>query len=133
MEHRLKRTATLLGYGALTWLVPFLAAVPFYGRGGDLLVDASLFKSVMIVVGGVTGALLLVLWFGDVQTRHLREGAIVGGVWLAMNWALDILVLVPLSEMDMATYFARIGLRYLLIPTMAVAIGYSTGRAAAKK
>lgn len=30
-------------------------------------------------------------------------------------------------------YFGQIGLRYLLIPTMAIAIGYSTGRAAAEK
>ncbi|WP_342679623.1 hypothetical protein [Methanofollis sp. UBA420] len=133
MEHRLKRTARLLGYGALTWLVPFLAAVPFYGPGGDLLVDVSLFKSVMVVVGGVTGALLLVHWFDGVQARHLREGAVVGGVWLAMNWALDLLVLVPIAGMDIATYFAQIGLRYLLIPTMAIAIGYSTGRAAARE
>jgi hypothetical protein len=132
MEHRLKRTARLLLYGALTWLVPFLAAVPFYGPGGDLLVDASLFKSVMVVVGGVMGALLLVLWFDGVHAHHLREGAVVGGVWLAMNWALDLLVLVPLAGMDIAAYFAQIGLRYLLIPTMAIAIGYSTGRAAAR-
>ncbi|WP_067047748.1 hypothetical protein [Methanofollis ethanolicus] len=132
MEQRLKKTGRLLLYGALTWLVPLLVAIPFYGPGGGLLVDVFLFKSVMIVVGGVTGALLLVHWFDGVQARHLGEGVTVGGVWLAMNWALDLLVLVPVSGMDIATYFGQIGLRYLLIPTMAIAIGYSTGRAAAR-
>jgi hypothetical protein len=133
MDHRWKKSFRLLAYGGLTWLIPFLAAVPFYSPGGALLVDVFFFKSVMIVVGGITGAALLVLWFGGVRSGYLREGAIVGGVWLAMNWALDLLVLVPISGMDMATYFGQIGLRYLLIPTMSIAIGYCTGRAAGEK
>lgn len=131
MDHRLKNAGRLLLYGALTWLIPFLAAVPFYSPTGGLVVDVFLFKSIMIVVGGIVGALLLVLWFGRVRSDHLREGVIVGGVWLAMNWVLDLLILVPLSNMDIPTYFGQIGLRYLMIPTMAIAIGYSTGRAAA--
>lgn len=133
MEHGLKKTGRLLLYGALTWLVPLLVAVPFYSPGGGLLVDVFLFKSVMIVVGGITGALLLVRWFEGVRSDYLREGMTVGGVWLVMNWALDLEVLVPASGMDVATYFGQIGLRYLLIPTMAIAIGYSTGQAAAGK
>jgi len=133
MDHRWKNAGRLLAYGGLTWLIPLLAAIPFYSPEGTLLVDVFFFKSVMIVVGGIAGALLLVLWFGGVQSGHLREGAIVGGVWLAMNWALDLLVLLPISGMDIATYFSQIGLRYLLIPTMAIAIGYSTGRAAGEK
>lgn len=133
MEHGLKKTGRLLLYGALTWLIPLIVAIPFYSPGGGLLVDVFLFKSVMIVVGGIAGALLLVLWFGGVRSEYLREGVTVGVVWLVMNWALDLLVLVPASGMDVAAYFGQIGLRYLLIPTMAIAIGSSTGRAAAGK
>lgn len=133
MDERLKKSVRLLGYGGLTWLIPFVAAVPFYSPEGALLVDVSLFKSVMIVIGGIIGAALLVLWFGGVRSDYLREGVTAGVVWLAMNWALDLLFLLPISGMDIPTYFGQIGLRYLLIPTMSIAIGYSTGRAAAGK
>ena len=133
MDNRLKKSVRLLAYGGLTWLIPFFAAVPFYNPEGVLLVDVFLFKSVMIVIGGIIGAALLVLWFAGVQSGHLREGVVTGGVWLAMNWALDLLFLIPISGMDLPTYFGQIGLRYLLIPTMAIAIGYSIGRAAAGK
>jgi uncharacterized membrane protein YpjA len=55
----------------------------------------------------------------------LHEGVIIGIAWLAINWLLDIMILLPLSGMTINTYFAQIGLRYLVIPFMSIAIGYS--------
>jgi len=42
----------------LTWLIPFVCAIPFYGTDG-LLIDQQLFKSLMIVVGSITAAILI--------------------------------------------------------------------------
>jgi hypothetical protein len=44
----------------LTWLIPFLVAVPFCTKEGVLPVDAALFKSLMIVTGSVTAAALMI-------------------------------------------------------------------------
>lgn len=52
-----------------------------------------------------------------------RAGLIVGLLWMGINVGLDLLILVPLTKMSLPDYFGDIALRYLVIPTMAVAIG----------
>jgi hypothetical protein len=113
----------LVGFGALTWLAPFLLSIPFYSQQGDPLYDIFLIKSILIVFSAALGTFLILIYFRGVHARFVREGALLGGVWLAINWALDAAVLLPLSGMDAGTYMAQIGLRYLIIPIIAVGIG----------
>ncbi len=82
-------------------------------------------KSVLLVFSAALGTFLILVYFRGVHDRFIREGALLGGVWLLINWALDALVLLPLSGMDAGTYMAQIGLRYLTIPIIAVGIGYA--------
>jgi len=114
--------------GFLTWLIPFLAAVPFYGRDGTLVIDLMLFKSMMIVVASITAAALMVWFFSMVSTSYAREAAITGLVWLAMNWALDLIVLVGILGMAPRDYVIQVGLRYLMIPAMVIATGIVADR-----
>lgn len=123
----------LLFFGLLSWLVPFAVSVPLYSPAGEPLYDIFLVKSILIVVGGTTGALLLVVYFRRITENHLAEGVVAGTVWLIINWALDLVVLVPMSGMGIADYFAQIGLRYLLIPVIAVAIGAAAANAASRR
>ncbi|MCK9306960.1 MAG: hypothetical protein M0P17_05475 [Methanoculleus sp.] len=67
--------------------------------------------------------------FKDTHVCFVREGTLLGGVWLLINRALDAGVLLPFSGMDAGTYMARIGLRYLTIPIIAVGIGYAAAQA----
>jgi len=69
----------------LTWLVPFLIAVPFYGKNGTLLIDLMLFKSIMIVVATITAAMLMFWFFRAVMTAYTREAVITGLVWLVVT------------------------------------------------
>ena len=110
-------------FGVLTWPVPFVAAIFFYTQDGQLRIDVFLFKSIMIVVGSVTGAFFLLLYFRKVTERYCREGILIGLIWLAINWGLDFGVPIPMSGMDVGTYVAQIGLRYLIIPVFSVTIG----------
>ena len=115
-------------YGFLTWLIPFVISFLFYSKDGQPVIDVFLFKSIMIVVGSGTGATLLVLYFKKIKEHYLKEGIIVGLLWFAINIILDLVVLVPMSDIEIGTYFAQIGLRYLVIPIMSVAIGYLLSR-----
>jgi hypothetical protein len=110
-------------YGLIAWLVPFLVSIPFYTREGKLVIDIFLFKSIMIVVGSITAAILLVSYFKHVQVDYVKQGIIVGVIWFALNILLDLIILLPMSGMSAADYFTQIGLRYLAIPTMSIAIG----------
>jgi len=118
-----KRYLRNIMYGFLAWLIPFVASFFFYTREGKLTIDVFLFKSIMIVVGSVSAAFLLVSYFKTISANHLREGVIVGLAWFVINIALDLLVLVPMSGMSISDYLAQIGLRYLVIPAMSIAVG----------
>jgi hypothetical protein len=117
-------TVYLLLFGFLSWLIPFLASIPFYSSQGVLLVDVFLFKSIMIVVGSLVGTVLMVWLFLRIREGYLREGILIGFTWLIINWVMDWLVLLPMSGMDVSTYFSQIGIRYLVIPIIAVSMGF---------
>ncbi|MDD4567187.1 hypothetical protein L21_1298 [Methanoculleus chikugoensis] len=121
--------AKLLGFGLLTWVLSFLLAVPFYSPEGVALYDIFLIKSILLVVSAALGTFLILVSFRSVHARFVREGALLGGVWLLINWALDVVILRPLAGMDAGTYVAQIGLRYLTIPIIAVGIGYAAEQA----
>jgi hypothetical protein len=109
-------------FGLLSWAIPFVAAFPFFSGPGELRVPLPLFKSLMVVIGGGVGTLLLVWAFRRVRPT-LASGLAIGCYWLILNWALDLLILLPMSGMGVSTYVQDIGLRYLLIPVVAAAIG----------
>ncbi len=123
------RYVRLIGFGLLTWLLPFLLSLLLYSPEGEPLYDIFLIKSVLLVFSAALGTFLILVYFRNVRARFVREGALVGGVWLLINWALDAVILLPLSGMDAGTYMAQIGLRYLTIPITAVGIGYAAERA----
>jgi len=110
-------------FGFIAWLIPFISAFFFYTREGKLTIDQLLFKNIMVVVGSATGAILLVLYFRKIKADYLKEGIITGIIWLVINILLDLLILIPMSGMPVSKYFTQIGLGYLAIPAMAVAVG----------
>ncbi len=112
-------------YGLLTWLIPFLFAFLFYSRTGELLIDIFLFKSIMIVFAALVGVSLMAFYFKGITENCLKEGVLLGVVWFAINIVLDIAVLVPMSGATVGTWFTSTGMRYLIIPIMSIAIGYT--------
>lgn len=110
-------------FGILTWLIPFVVSFFFFNMSGELTIDKFLFKSIMIVVGSLTACTLLILYFKHVNSDYIKTGFVLGGLWLFINWVLDLVVLIPMSGMSYNDYFAEIGLRYLVIPIMSYTIG----------
>ena len=108
-------------YGIVLWAVPFLVAIPLLPL---MKSDPTFFKTIMIVVGTATGSALAVHYFRGVTHDFLRQGIVLGVVWIAVNWLLDVAVLLPLSGMSPGRYFLEIGLRYLAILFTTTAIGY---------
>ena len=120
----MKKEVKIILFGILSWLIPFIISFFFYSKDGQPKIDVFLFKSIMIVVGAITGATLLVLYFKKIKKDYLKEGIIIGIDWLIINIVLDLIILIPMSGMTTGTYFAQIGLRYLIIPIMSISMGY---------
>ncbi len=110
-------------YGILVWLIPFVASIFFYTKESGLTIDIFLFKTIMILIGSISASFLLVFYFKKIDTNYIKEGLYVGLIWFSINILLDLLILVPMSEMSVANYFTQIGLRYLLMPVMSIMIG----------
>ena len=119
--------ATILGL--LSWVAPFAASFTFVDRSGHFLIPQPLFKSIMVVVFGGVGTGLLVLTFRGIKPTW-RSGLALGCYWLVINLVLDLVVLVPLMGVSVRDYVYDIGLRYLLIPIIATAMGAAAERAA---
>ena len=119
MDNKVK----LVLFGIVMWVVPFVASFFFFDPATQkLTIDETFFKSIMIVLSSILGAYLLVNYFKGVRGDFVKEGIIVGVSWLAINWALDILILLPMSRMDIPTYVMQIGMRYLMAPAMSISI-----------
>jgi hypothetical protein len=122
-EYSMNKFLRNILYGFLAWLIPFVASFLFYTREGGLTIDIFLFKSIMIVVGSISAAFLLISYFKKINADYFKEGIIVGLTLFGINILLDLLVLIPMSGMLIADYFTQIGIRYLVIPAMCIAVG----------
>ena len=120
----MKNTPRLLLLGLMTWAIPFFTAFFFMDKTGQLSIDAYLFKTIMIIVGGITGAFAIVLYFNKREETYLKHGLLSGFIWFIINIVLDLVLLVPMSKMPYPDYFSQIGLRYLMIPIMTILVGY---------
>lgn len=109
------------GYGLILWVVPYVTAIPLLGL---MKSDLILFKTIMIVEGALVGGALTVLYFLNVKGQFLREGITLAAVWIAVNWLLDFVALLPFIDLTVPRYFLEIGLRYLAIAAPTVAVGY---------
>lgn len=120
----MRRILRLLLLGLMTWFIPFFVAFFFIDKTGQHTIDTYLFKTIMIIVGGIVGAFAIGLYFKKFESSYLKQGLLSGFVWMIINIILDFLTLVPMANMAFSDYFNQIGLRYLMIPIMCILVGY---------
>lgn len=114
----------MLWTALVVWAVPFALAMGFFTPDGGLRTDIFLFKTVMLLVSTPLGLFLMSYHLRRLPGNFTAGGLAAGTVWLLVNWALDFVVLLPLSGMAVDAYFVQIGLRYLAMPMT----GYFLGR-----
>jgi hypothetical protein len=115
-------------FGFLSWLIPFAVSFLFYKPGGELVVPYATFKSTIMVIGIISGCYLLLKYFKFVDSDFIRHGVIVGLTWFAINIILDTVILIPIMKTTFADYFMSIGLSYIGIPAISIAMGYLLDR-----
>lgn len=112
-------------FGFLIWLIPFIAGFPFVDAGGNFLIPETFFKSIMIVVGGLVGVTLTVIYFKEVKQGFIKEGITIGVVWFVMSLVIDLIFMsAGFFPMTVTQYFTDIGMRYLMIPIFTTGMGY---------
>jgi hypothetical protein len=103
--------------GLLSWLLPFLISFLAFPVKKS---NAPLFSTLMfLVVLATTGTLLI--WYFRKRAVSVREAALVGALWLAINLVCDYPMFAygPM-KMTPLGYYSEIGLVYLTFPVFAV-------------
>lgn len=114
----------VVAYGVLIWMLNFSASMIFAGSDGFVHGDYTQFRAVMFMTNTLSAACLLALHFRHVKRSFLREGILVGTVWLEINLSLDFLVVVPRSGLGVTGYLTQIGIDYIGIPVLAILVGF---------
>ncbi|MBK9735680.1 MAG: hypothetical protein IPO92_12225 [Saprospiraceae bacterium] len=122
MTKKLIIKTVILGF--LSWLIPFVVSFLFFKPGGEILVPYATFKSIIMVVGVISGCYLLFKFFSYIESDYVRNGLIVGVTWFVINILLDVIILIPMMKTSFADYFMSIGLSYFAIPAISIAFGY---------
>lgn len=122
MNTKLFFRCMLLGF--VSWLIPFAVSFLFFKPGGELMVPYSNFKTIIMLVGVISGCYLLFLFFKPLTENFTRLAVIAGFSWFAINIILDIVLLVPMMKTTVPDYFISIGLGYFSIPVISITIGY---------
>lgn len=69
---------------------------------------------------------LAYLYLKNIEKDFIKEGAIIGVIWLIINIAIDLVLFLPPSplQMSLANYMMDIGITYLMIPVITIGFGY---------
>jgi len=112
---------TLL-FGFLIWLIPFLVALALYSIHET---NRPLFESIMPNAIAISTVIFSVLYFKKVNGNYLKEGLLLGVVWLIISIVIDLTMFMqgPM-KMGFADYLMDIGLTYFIIPTITIGFGY---------
>ena len=111
-----------LVYGFLIWLVPFAVAFLIFPLRESA---RPLFESIMPVTVAVVTVALGVAYFKRVGQAFIKEGVMLGFLWLAVSILIDapLMLLGGPMQMTIGAYMADIGLTYLIMPTVTVGFG----------
>ncbi len=109
-------------FGFLVWLAAFVVAFAIFPLREP---SRPLFESIMAVAVTSASVVFAVLYFRGVRGGYLREGVILGLLWLAINLLIDfpLMLLGGPMQMTLGQYLADIGLTYLIIPAVTMGIG----------
>lgn len=121
-EDTMTSVSRALLFGFFIWLIPFAVAFMIFPLRESA---RPLFESIMPVVVTLAAVTFGVLYLKRVNQNWLREGALVGLIWLGISVLIDapLMLFGGPMKMTIGEYVADIGLTYLIIPAVTVGIG----------
>ncbi len=113
-------------YGLIVWVVPFVAAIFLFPLRAS---ERPLFESIMPVVVALAAVICATFYFRIPGSASVREGVVLGVVWLAVSVVLDLIMFMqgPM-KMSLSEYVKDIAVTYLMIPVVTAGFGSVAGR-----
>ncbi|BDZ66746.1 hypothetical protein [Methanobacterium ferruginis] len=110
-------------FGFLVWLIPFVVSFFIYPLK---TAENPLFESIMPLTLTIIVIWLAYLYLKNLKTGFIREGVMIGVIWFVINIAIDLVMFLPPSPMQMTltNYMMDIGITYLMIPVITMGMGF---------
>jgi len=102
--------------------IPFVIALLVFPIRGS---ERPLFESIMAVAVTFAVMIAAIRYFREVHQDFVKEGMMLGMVWLAINIGIDLVMFMQ-GPMKMAfpDYLKDIGVTYLIIPVITIGTGF---------
>jgi hypothetical protein len=119
----MNKNLKIILFGFLVWLIPFLVAFAIFPLRVYM---RPLFESIMPLTLTIIVVILAYYYLKNMEVNFVKEGVIIGFAWFIINIAIDLIMFMPASPMQMsfADYMMDIGLTYVMIPVITVGMGY---------
>lgn len=107
-------------FGFLIWILPFMVSFLIFGFHEDY---RPLFESIMAVTVTLVVVIFSILYFTKPDKGYLKEGIIIGIIWMMICLFIDLIIMVLLEspmQMPIGDYMMDIGVIYLIIPVITI-------------
>ncbi|OGD54298.1 hypothetical protein A3K80_08115 [Candidatus Bathyarchaeota archaeon RBG_13_38_9] len=113
----------ILLFGVLIWLIPFVVSFFIFPLRSS---SRPLFESIMPVILTLAVAFFTVRYLSKISRDFVKEGILIGIVWLVTSLVIDLILFIPESPMQMtlSDYMVDIAITYLIILIIPVCSGY---------
>ena len=121
----MNKNAKIINYGLLVWLIPSLITV----ISGSFLAAMNIFEIVSASAIAVTVIAFSYLYFNCITQNFLKEGVLIGIIWLIISIVLDIiLILLGISQLTLTDYAMYVAPLYIIIPAITIGLGLYMNR-----
>ncbi|MCE5214954.1 MAG: hypothetical protein LLF83_09585 [Methanobacterium sp.] len=109
----------ILIFGLIVWIIPTLITLLVSYLNGLYLFDV-----ISAIAIAVTVIVFVYLYFKDITAQYIKEGIIIGIVWLVISIVLDIvLILLGITKLSLNEYAIYIAPLYIIIPAITIGFG----------
>ena len=109
----------IVGYGFLVWLIPSLItfSLEFFSSAFNV------FEIISATTIAITVIVLSNLYFKDINTNFIKEGVLIGVIWLIISIVLDLLlILVKITGLSLVSYVIYVAPLYVIIPAITIGL-----------
>ena len=119
----MNKNLKIILFGFLVWLIPFLVAFVIFPLRTSM---RPLFESIMPLTLTIVVVILAYYYLKNIEANFVKEGVIIGITWFIIDIAIDLVMFLPASPMQMSLgdYMMDIGLTYVMIPVITIGLGY---------
>ncbi|OPY28195.1 MAG: hypothetical protein A4E27_00381 [Methanobacterium sp. PtaU1.Bin242] len=115
----MNKNLKIIIFGLLIWLIPTI--ISFLISYLNIL---SLFDIIVAVVVAATVIGFSYLYFKDIDGNFVREGIIIGVIWVLVSIILDlVLIILGVTKLSLANYAIYVAPVYIIIPAITIGFG----------